>query len=171
MNNNDESIYFDRRLMVAFSSLGNYRDEVKIINHLIEFIYHYYLITGINKNPESSKVFQYYSQNIMKPSSIEKMIMNMSTQIDAIDYISKYYNQVILIKSGMDTDHTALIIDYKACYDRQHYLNVMKYLLSRNNDISEVKCIIEYLNKKDLKEHNIPDDYVKRIISKMYNIT
>lgn len=126
--------------------------------------------TGISKNPDSQKVFEYYNRNIKKPQSIQNLLNDYDVQVDAINYIEETYDMVVLIMSSTVDDRYKVIIDETEMYERDYYLKVMIYLLNKNNENEKVRNIVDYLNKHRINEDNISDDYVRRIITKIYEV-
>lgn len=157
----------DRRLVVKFTTL-NERQEIALINELISLMYYYYLETGTCKDPSGIEILEYYNKNIIKPSSIQKMLGDFYVQVDAITYIEEVYSMVVLIMSGIDDTRQMLIIDKNKDYDREHQLHIMENLLNRNKGNKDVMAIQEYLNRHDITERNISNDYIDRIINKVY---
>ncbi|MFL0270100.1 hypothetical protein [Candidatus Clostridium radicumherbarum] len=167
MSNEEGNEKIDRRLVIKFTTL-NEEQENSLVIELISFIYYYYLKTGISKDPSGVEVLEYYNRNIKKPCSIEKILDNFQVQVDAITYIEEVYSMVVLIMSGIDDIRQKVIIDKTKDYDREHHLQVMAYLLNTNKDNKDVMVIQKYLNRHNITDRNISNDYIKRIINKIY---
>lgn len=159
----------DRRLGIIFTTLME-NGEKAIISELISMMYYYYLQTGISKNPNSKEILEYYKKNIKKPNSIQGILDDFNVQVDAMSYIKETYNMVVFIMTGLDDNRQELFIDKTKDYQREHHLKCMIYLLNKNKENEKVRNIIEYLNKHRLNEDNISDDYIRRIIIKLYEL-
>lgn len=136
-------------------------------------IYYYYLKTGISKNPDANKVFEYYNRNIKKPKRIQSLLNNFNVQVDAINYIEETYDMVVFIMSSMSStvdERQKAIVDATKVYNRKNHLDAMIYLLNRNKENEQVRNIIDYLNKHRINENNISDDHIVRIIDKVYQL-
>lgn len=164
---NDGNI--DRRLVVKFTTLTE-NEEKAVVSELISMMYYYYLQTGISKNPDSNKVFEYYNKNIKKPSSIERLLYDFNVQVDAIGYIEETYNMIVVIMDGLEDHRQKFFIDRTKEYQREHYLEAMIYLLDKNKENEKVRDIIDYLKKHGINQDNISDNYIRRIVTKVYNL-
>jgi len=159
----------DRRLVVKFTTLKE-KKEKEITSELISMMYYYYLKTGISKNPDSNKVFEYYDKHIKKPHTIHKLLRDFNVQIDSINYIKETYNMIVVIMDGLEDDRQKFFIDETKEYQRVNSLTTMIYLLDKNKENEKVRDIIEYLKKHGINEDNISADYIKRIINKIYEV-
>jgi hypothetical protein len=159
----------DRRLVVKFTTLTE-NEEKKITSELISFLYYYYLQTGISKNPDSQKVFEYYNKSIKKPNTIQLLLEDFNVQVDAINYIKETYSMIVLIMSELDDNRQELFINETKEYQREQYLKSMIYLLNKNKENEKVRNIIDYLNKHKINKDNISADYIRRIINKVFEL-
>lgn len=162
-----ESEKYDRRLVVNFSNL-NERQEYMITNTIIEWIYYYDTVINISESFDANTIFNYCSKNIMKPYSIEALLLETSVQIDTIRYIENYYKGITFLKRNSGK---AKIIDKTKPYSREAYINIIKYLLQQNKGKREIRDIIVYLRSNGINENNIRDEYVIRILNKIYKVT
>ncbi len=168
MNMVNEDI-IDRRLVVKFTSLRE-KEEKTVVSELISMMYYYYLQTGISKNPNSQEILEYYKKNIKKPNSIQGILDDFNVRVDAMSYIKETYNMVVFIMSGLDDNRHELFIDETKDYQREQHLRSMNYLLNKNKENEKVRNIIEYLKKHRINEYNISDDYIRRIINKIFEL-
>lgn len=164
---NEDNI--DRRLVVKFTTL-NEKYEKLITDELISFIYYYYLQTGIYKKANSNAVFEYYYENIKKPRSIHELLEDFNVQVDAVRYIEETYNMIVLIMQGLEDDRMKFFIDESKEYKREEFLGSMIYLLDKYKANEKVKDIIGYLERHGMNQDNITDDYIKRIVNKVYDL-
>ena len=162
---NDDII--DRRLVIKFMHLRE-NEEKAVVGELITWMYYYYLKTGISKNPNSNEVFEYYNRNIKKARSIQSLLDDFNVQVDAINYIEETYDMIVLVMSSIVDNRQKAIIDETKAYNRKDYIHAMIYLLDKNKENEQVKSIIDYLNKHQINKDKISDDYIKRIINKIF---
>ena len=159
----------DRRVVVKFTTLRE-NEEKAVVSELISWMYYYYLKTSTSKNPDSHKVFEYYNKNIKKPYTIQSLLEDFNVKVDAINYIEETYDMVVLIMSNTVDERQKAIIDSTKDYNRKHHLNAVIYLLNKNKENEKVKDIIDYLKKHRINKRNISDDYIKRIVNKVYQL-
>lgn len=169
MDINEGNDVIDGRSVPVFNTLTE-RQENIILNYLIDFMYYYSLLTGIKGEVDGNKVFQYFVKNIKKPYSLQQMLTNTEVAIDAINYIQQWYQDIIKIKAALRDDELNLFLDVTKEYNKEHHLIVMQKLLKENQNKEEVKAIINYLNKHNITNRIISEDYIKRIINKVYEV-
>lgn len=156
---------FDRRLVTSFKSLTEHQ-EYAICNSIIEYLYYYSTILKTTEVFEAASAFNYYN-NIMKPYSIELMLQTAEVQIDTIVYMEKYYNSIVFLKKGTGNP---LLIDKTRQYNRALYIDVMRNLIQQNMNNSSVRSIISYLEAHRINYKNISDDYIIRIVDKIFKL-
>lgn len=156
----------DRRLVLIFPTLLE-QQEKAIVDHLIEFIIYYSKVVAKGNHIDAARVFDYYRRNIMKPTSVEALLNKTGVEVDIIRFIEQYYNQFVWL---IGSDKESMIIDRNKDYNRDKYLEVMKHLLEKYRDKKEVSDIIRYLKVHGLSDKNLSDEFIKRIIKKVYEI-
>lgn len=156
----------DRRLVVNFPSLSEEQEKL-ILDHLMEFIIYYSTVVNIEKQNNAATMFDYYCRNIMKPESVEILIEDVNVVIDAIRFIEQYYNPLVMIIRK----NNLMIIDISKPFSRDKYLYVMKYLLEKHRDKNEVWEISRYLRVHGLRNKKLKNDYVRRIVKKIYEVS
>lgn len=156
----------DRRLVVNFPSLNEEKEKL-LLDHLIEFIVYYSKMVPKEKQVDAATAFDYYYRNVVKPYSIEVMLKVTGVAVDAIRYIEQYYSPLVEL---IESDKNPMIIDRNKNYDRNKYLDVMKHLLEKHRDKREVREIIRYLKVHGLRENELSDDYVRRIVKRLYAV-
>lgn len=156
----------DRRMVVNFITLRE-SQEYELTSHLMEFIVYYNSVVSTEKQVDAETVFNYYYRNIMKPQSVEVFLQDANVEIDAIRFIEQYYESFVRIIGNNE----AMIIDRNKDYDRDKYLKVMNYLLEKYRDKKEVRQIIRYLKVHGLRDKELSDDYVRRIVRKIYEVS
>lgn len=157
----------DRRLVVSFQSLSEQKEKL-LLDHLIEVMIYYSKVFTKEKHIDAPKVFNYYWKNIMKPHSIDVMLNETGVAVDAIRYIEQYYNPLVGL---IGKDKNTMIIDRNENYNRNKYLDVMKHLLDKHRDKNEVREIIRYLKVHGLRDKELTDDYVRRIVKRIYEVS
>ncbi len=170
MDANENDYAFDGRLVPVFNTL-NEREENKILTFLIDFLYYHSIMCVEKAEQDENEIFQYFVYNIKKPLSLEKMILDINVEIDAINYIGLYYKDIVKIKGAIADVDFNHFIDIKKEYQRDHHLKIMMALLERNKDKQEVKAITNYLDRHKITPSNISSDYIQRIIDKVYEVT
>ncbi len=169
MDVNENNYIFDGRLVPVFNTIGE-RNENKILTCLIDFMYYYSIMSVEKREIDENEIFKYFVENIKKPLSLEKMLLDINIEIDAINYIQQYYKDIVKIKESIAESDFYPFIDIKKEYKREHYLKVMRNLLVENKDKEEVKAITNYLDKHRITDCNITDNYIQRIVDKVYVI-
>lgn len=155
----------DRRLVANFLTLREPQEHA-LTDHLMEFFIHYHSVVNTEKHVDAGTVFNYYDRNIIKPRNVEIFLQDANVEIDSIRFIEKYYIPFIRIIGNKEP----MIIDRNNDYDRDKYLEVMNYLLEKYRDKKEVNEIIRYLKKHGLSNKNLSNEYIERIVKRIYDI-
>lgn len=169
MDSKEKNYIFDGRLVPVFNTLDE-RKENKILSSLIDMMYYYSIISVEKGELDENKMFQYFVNNIKKPLSLQQLLKNSDVAIDAINYIGLYYKDIIKIKGAIAGTEFNPFINCKNQYKREHYLKIMMVLLEGNKDKQEVKAITNYLDKHRITTGNMPDNYIQRIVDKIYSV-